>query len=91
VSQRSQNRPRTDMEPGRPRAPSPVQTGSGRQRQKAVRTLLTSARDRLDVLATRLLKEETMTDVELPGILGPRPARETAAPKPKRVTQADVA
>ncbi|HTW37198.1 MAG TPA: ATP-dependent zinc metalloprotease FtsH [Steroidobacteraceae bacterium] len=44
-----------------------------RDRQKAVRQLLTDARERLDALASRLLKEETVAGVELAQILGPRP------------------
>src|SRR5215469_7790769 len=39
------------------------------QRQRAVRMLLMGARERLDALAVRLLKEETITDVELQAIL----------------------
>jgi cell division protease FtsH len=58
---------------------------------ESVRTLLMQARDRLDALAARLLKEETMTDVELQGILGARPAPETAMPRTEGVTRADVA
>jgi len=42
-------------------------------RQKAVRRLLTDARERLDALASRLLKEETVGGAELAEILGPRP------------------
>jgi len=45
------------------------------ERQKAVRSLLTGARDRLDALAEHLMKEETVGDVELARILGPRPER----------------
>ena len=45
------------------------------ERQKAVRSLLTGARDRLDALAEHLMKEETVSDVELARILGPRPER----------------
>jgi len=44
------------------------------ERQTAVRQLLTAARDRLDALAERLLKEETIGGEALERILGPRPA-----------------
>jgi cell division protease FtsH len=44
------------------------------RRQTAVRTMLVAAREQLDALSARLLKEETVTDVELEAILGPRPA-----------------
>ena len=52
------------------------------ERQKVVRTLLTGARERLDRLAARLLKEETVTDVELNEILGPRRGAERDEPAP---------
>jgi cell division protease FtsH len=42
-------------------------------RQLIVRRLLTEARDRLDRLATTLLKEETVAEEQLAAILGPRP------------------
>jgi cell division protease FtsH len=42
------------------------------ERQRAVRALLTQARERLDRLAEALLKEETIGDEELLRILGPR-------------------
>jgi cell division protease FtsH len=42
-------------------------------RQKAARQLLTAARERLDALASRLLKDETVHGAELVKILGPRP------------------
>jgi cell division protease FtsH len=42
------------------------------ERQRAVRELLTKARERLDRLAETLLKEETVGDEELLRILGPR-------------------
>jgi cell division protease FtsH len=60
------------------------------QRQKAVRTLLTEARDRLDALAARLLTDETVTDVQLRAILGERPTFAIAKPK-HEVARADVA
>jgi cell division protease FtsH len=43
------------------------------EREAAVRQLLTGARDRLDVLAGTLLKEETVGGEELARILGARP------------------
>lgn len=46
------------------------------ERQKAVRMLLSSARDRLDALAAQLIKDETIGDLELTRILGPRPQSE---------------
>jgi cell division protease FtsH len=61
------------------------------RRQKVVQTLLMGARDRLDALAARLLKEETMTDVELQAILGTRPLPETAKSRTEHMTRADVA
>jgi cell division protease FtsH len=48
------------------------------ERQSVVRAILTGARDRLDALGETLLKEETVGDDELVGILGPRPP--TAVP-----------
>ncbi len=65
-------------------------------RQVAVRTLLLQARDRLDALAFRLLREETVTDVELMEILGARPAPAVTRPKaegsvPPRVREGVVA
>jgi cell division protease FtsH len=42
------------------------------ERQRAVREILTAARERLDKLADTLLKEETVGDDELLRILGPR-------------------
>jgi cell division protease FtsH len=44
-----------------------------RDRQKAVQRLLMDARDRLDALAARLLKDETVAGPVLVEILGPRP------------------
>ena len=61
------------------------------QRQRAVRTLLMGARERLDALAARLLKDETTTDVELQAILGARPVSERARPRTPGVAHADVA
>jgi cell division protease FtsH len=42
------------------------------RRQSVVRDLLAGARDRLDALAARLLKDETVGDADLTQILGPR-------------------
>ncbi len=44
-----------------------------RERQAAVRQLLTEARERLDVVAETLLKEETIGEADLVRLLGPRP------------------
>src|SRR5262249_37483454 len=49
------------------------------ERQTIVRRLLTEARERLDRLATALLKEETVAEEQLLSILGPRPALPTGA------------
>jgi len=43
------------------------------ERQDVVRSLLMNARDRLDRLAEALLREESIGDVELRELLGPRP------------------
>ena len=51
------------------------------ERQKVVRSLLTASRDKLDAVAARLLKEETVTELELNSMLGPRAGeREPTAP-----------
>ena len=44
------------------------------ERQDVVQHLLAGARERLDALASRLLKDETIGDTELARILGPRPS-----------------
>jgi cell division protease FtsH len=44
------------------------------ERHTAVHRLLGGARERLDLLAERLLKEETIGDAQLEEILGPRPS-----------------
>jgi len=51
------------------------------ERQSAVLRLLTSARQRLDSLVEKLLKEETLGEEDLKRVLGPRPPAE-APPKP---------
>jgi cell division protease FtsH len=61
------------------------------ERQNEVRSLLTAARDKLDALAARLLEEETVTDVELKDILGPRPGTASEQPAPAAAARADVA
>jgi len=53
-------------------------------RQRVVRQLLGSARERLDRLAERLLQEETLGDADLTAILGPRPLPSPSEPpRPK--------
>jgi len=51
------------------------------ERQDVVQHLLAGARERLDTLAARLLKDETIGDTELARILGPRPSL-SAEPSP---------
>src|SRR6185312_8692355 len=50
------------------------------ERQDVVRSLLTNSRKHLDRLAEALLKEESVGDVQLRELLGPRPEAASAGP-----------